>query len=109
MPKRDFYVRRLGPFPTCGPEHEAAMLRIVRALKALEEEVAKEPSRRDWLSPREVADTVGLSEKTIRRAIHRGELPASKVRNRVRISAGNVEKWLRENPVSISPLAEWDP
>jgi excisionase family DNA binding protein len=106
--KRDIYVKRLGPFAESGPDHEAAMRRIATALKALEQEVAREPSRRDWLGPKEVAKTVGLSEKTIRRAIDHGELRASKVRSRLRIKAADVETWLRENPVSIRRGTDWE-
>ena len=46
------------------------------------------------LSPRQVADAYGLSRQTIYRAINRGELSASKLCGRIRISPGAVAEWI---------------
>ena len=66
-----------------------------------------ESPERQWLSVDEAADAVCLSSKTIRRAIDRGELKASKVRNRVRINVNDVEAWLRDNPAPTHEVPEW--
>ncbi len=47
----------------------------------------------------EVAEHVGLSERAIRRAIERGELPASKLCGRVRIRPEDAEAWIEQNRV----------
>lgn len=46
------------------------------------------------LSPRQVADAYGLSRQAIYRAIDRGELSASKLCGRIRISPGAVAEWV---------------
>ena len=47
----------------------------------------------------EVAQMCGLSEKSIRRAIERGELPAMKLCSRLRIGPDDVAAWYRGNLV----------
>jgi len=47
----------------------------------------------------EVADMCGLSQKSIRRAIDRGDLPAMKLCSRLRISPDDVAAWYRGNLV----------
>lgn len=46
------------------------------------------------LSPRQVGDAYGLSRQAIYRAIDRGELSASKLCGRIRISPGAVAEWI---------------
>jgi hypothetical protein len=46
------------------------------------------------LSPRQVGDAYGLSRQAIYRAIDRGELSASKLCGRIRISPGAVTEWI---------------
>jgi excisionase family DNA binding protein len=50
--------------------------------------------RGSLLTVREVADWCRLSEKTIRRVIERGELAASKVGNRWRVSEEDMHAWI---------------
>lgn len=51
------------------------------------------------LSPADVADACRLSRKTIYRAIERGELKASKMGNRLRVSTHDCRSWLDSNTV----------
>ena len=46
------------------------------------------------LTVREIADTCQLSEKAVRRAIDSGELPAVKLRSRLRVTPQDFEAWL---------------
>lgn len=58
------------------------------------------------LDPNEVAERVGLSPLTIRRACRAGELVASKLRNRWRIDPADVDAWVARNlhqPTANSP------
>ena len=48
----------------------------------------------------EVAQMCGLSEKSIRRAIERGELPAMKLCSRLRIAPEDMASWYRGNLVT---------
>lgn len=48
----------------------------------------------DMLSPQEAADLLGLHPRTVLRAIAAGELQATKVRNRWRITRAELEQWL---------------
>jgi excisionase family DNA binding protein len=76
-------------------------------IEAARQAEGDEPAERQWLSVDEAADVVGLSSKTIRRAIDRKELKASKVRNRVRINLDDVEAWLRDNPAPTHEVPDW--
>lgn len=52
------------------------------------------------LSPQEVAEVLGFeSADPIRRAIKRGELPATKVCGRIRIDPSELHDWLQGNRV----------
>jgi len=51
------------------------------------------------LSVKQAADLVGLKHLAIRRAIDRGELPASKLCSRIRIHPDDLLNWVRENQV----------
>jgi excisionase family DNA binding protein len=46
------------------------------------------------LSPEEVARACGLSRRAVYRAIARGELPAARLCNRLRIRPAELEKWI---------------
>jgi excisionase family DNA binding protein len=48
-----------------------------------------------FFSVADVVERSGLSEKTVRRAIAEGELPASKVRHRLLVAADDLETWVR--------------
>ena len=52
------------------------------------------------LSVVEVADTTGLSESAVYRAIAVGELRASKLRGRLRVRLADLEDWIEANLVS---------
>lgn len=49
------------------------------------------------LSVQEVAGYLGLGVSTVREMIYRGELPAFKIRRRVRVSAEDVKRLLDAN------------
>jgi excisionase family DNA binding protein len=51
------------------------------------------------LSIAEAAEIMGLSEKSVRGAISRGELPASKVCGRVRVRKRDLKSWLADSRV----------
>lgn len=53
-----------------------------------------------FLSIADAADRLGLKDAAIRRAINRGELPASKICSRIRIDEIDFEKWIEANRVS---------
>lgn len=52
------------------------------------------------LRPREVAERTQLSYHAVLRAIHRGELRAFRVCQRIRLRAGDVEEWIQANPIA---------
>ena len=61
------------------------------------------------LSVAEAAEILGVSEKSVRGAISRGELPASKVCGRIRIAKRDLRAWVEANRVtrretSLSPF-----
>ena len=80
----------------------------LKKLALLAKQVGAEQPPRRWLTVAEAAQAIDLSEKTIRRAITRGELVASKVRNRVRIAVSDLEGWLRDNPAATRPSPEYN-
>jgi excisionase family DNA binding protein len=51
------------------------------------------------LSPQQVADAYGLSRRAIYRAINQGELAASKLCGRLRISPGALAEWIAASRV----------
>jgi excisionase family DNA binding protein len=53
-------------------------------------------SAENWhlLSIREIAEACRLSEKAVRRAINEGELPAVKLRSRLRVTPQDFEAWI---------------
>lgn len=54
------------------------------------------------LSPQQVADAYGLSRRAIYRAIDRGDLSASKLCGRIRISPGALAEWILRNRIEPS-------
>jgi excisionase family DNA binding protein len=55
---------------------------------------------REYLDKREAAKVVGLAEKTIERAILRGELRAFKPAGRVRIRRADLNQWIESSVVA---------
>ena len=64
------------------------------------------PDRR-LLAPDEVAAICGLSRKAVYRAIERGELRASKLCSRLRITLEDVDSWIESS--QVEPIAPPDP
>lgn len=58
--------------------------------------VLRRLSSAEWhlLSIREIAAACQLSEKAVRRAIDSGELPAIKLRSRIRVTPQDFEAWI---------------
>lgn len=52
------------------------------------------------LSPEEVARTCRLSRRAVYRAIARGELPAARLCNRLRVRAADLERWISARMVT---------
>lgn len=64
---------------------------------------------RDFLTPREVAQRVGVSYHSVLRAIRRGELEAFEVVGRLRIEVTEYERWTHASPsrpISKAPNSE---
>lgn len=53
-----------------------------------------------WLTVNEVSQRLALSEKAVRAAIHREELPATKVCRRIRIAEQDLKEWIQHNRVT---------
>jgi excisionase family DNA binding protein len=62
-----------------------------------------------FLTVQQVANTVGLHHKVVRRAIDAGELRAFKLRRRVRIKRTDFEAWVEANRVEPYPIPELQP
>lgn len=63
--------------------------------------------RPDAYGVTEAAARLGLSEKTVRRLIHRGILPGRRAGDRVLVPADSLERWLRgEEPPARSVCAD---
>lgn len=60
------------------------------------------------LSIKEIAGACQLSEKAVRRAIDDGELPAMKLRSRLRVAPQDFEAWITSNRRNSSRAA-FDP
>lgn len=56
------------------------------------------PERR-FFSCREIAEYLGISEKTVRRLIDRGEIPATKLGGKVLIDLKRLEEILEERKI----------
>jgi excisionase family DNA binding protein len=64
------------------------------------------------LTVRQAADRVGLKDLALRRAIQRGELPATKLCSRIRIDPSDLTRWITANRVLVNqspPDAPGDP
>lgn len=56
---------------------------------------------RQWMTPQQAADHLGITDRTLRRYIARGQLPAYRMGNRViRVRLGDVEALLRPIPTT---------
>jgi excisionase family DNA binding protein len=63
-----------------------------------------------YLSIRDAAKIVGCGERTIAREVASGRLPAAKRGSLTRIARGDLEQWIRANPVkkgAIVNVAEY--
>jgi excisionase family DNA binding protein len=74
--------------------------------------VADAPNDPGWhlLSIREVAVACQLSEKAVRRAIDDGELPAVKLRSRLRVTPEDFQSWIassRRSGAGRTPPPRW--
>ena len=56
-----------------------------------------------YLTVEQLAEIAQLSEKTVRRAINRGELPAFRCGTRVRIREDDARAWIEAEPVRAEP------
>jgi len=72
-------------------------------------EAVEKTAPKEFLSVKEAAEIVGLSEKAIRRAIDDGELPASKPRGRIRIKRTDLDAWIEASRVEPYSVPEIDP
>jgi excisionase family DNA binding protein len=55
---------------------------------------------RPLLTVRATAQALGVSEKTVRRLVHSGQLPALRVGGQLRLDQDELRKWLYEFPAS---------
>jgi excisionase family DNA binding protein len=53
-----------------------------------------------WLTVEETAELTGVTTKTVRRLIHRGELPARRIGSTkmIRVAAADIDKLMRPIP-----------
>lgn len=63
------------------------------------------PDLERLLTVDDVAETTGLSTETVRRAIRAGELPAAKIRRRIRIRPVDVADWIERSRIEAVPLS----
>ena len=66
-------------------------------------------TRQQWLSVREIAQQIAISEKAIRAAIRRGELTATKLCSRVRIAPDDFDSWIVQNRISPEKKLRYEP
>jgi excisionase family DNA binding protein len=66
----------------------------------------EDQSEHRLLAPNEVAAICGLSRKAVYRAVERGELRASKLCSRLRITPEDVERWITESLVETASRPE---
>jgi excisionase family DNA binding protein len=57
---------------------------------------------RAMLSPTQIASACGLSRRAVYRAIGRGELPAARLCNRLRVKPDDFERWV-ETMIVLAP------
>lgn len=60
------------------------------------------------LSVSDVAIIVGMTDDTVRQAIRDGELPASKLRGRIRITQADVHAWINAAAITPTPTRAAD-
>ena len=73
------------------------------AVSPSNEAAATEPRR--LLSPKQVSDLCGLHVEVVRRAIRDGELPASRLRGKLRVRPEDFDAWVNQNAVSAEDWA----
>ncbi|MGH2984033.1 MAG: helix-turn-helix domain-containing protein [Solirubrobacterales bacterium] len=56
------------------------------------------------LSPGEIAEACGLSRRAVYRAIGRGELPAARLCNRLRVRPADLARWIAERMENPPPI-----
>ena len=61
-----------------------------------------ENGRDHLLSPEEVARACGLSRRAVYRAISRGDLRASRLCNRLRVSPSELDRWIGDQTVPVA-------
>jgi excisionase family DNA binding protein len=54
-------------------------------------------------SPAEVAEITGFHRQVIYRAIRRGELPAFRLCQRIRVRQNDLENWIEGEPIKPAP------
>lgn len=62
-----------------------------------------------FMTPEEIASEVNLHRKVIYRVIREGQLPATRLRRRLRIRRSDYEAWLEANRVEPYPVPEIEP
>jgi len=68
-------------------------IRVIELLTELKSLIQGKISNR-WMCIREVSDYTSVSESTIRRAIHRGELKVSNATGKLLFKVSDVDRWL---------------
>lgn len=53
----------------------------------------RKTAKRPFVSPQTVADELGLNVTTVRKALHRGEIPSVRIGHVFRISRDVIESW----------------
>lgn len=53
----------------------------------------RKPPKRPFVSPQTLADELGLNVTTVRKALHRGEIPSVRIGHVFRISRDVIESW----------------
>lgn len=60
-------------------------------------------SRENWLTTKEIAEYLSVSEKTVYRWISEGKMPAHKVGRQWRFKKGDVDDWIKTRKTTINP------
>lgn len=58
------------------------------------------------LTVTEVAERLGLRHRAVRRAIARGEIPASRICSRIRVDPQELRGWIEGNRIQGSPQSD---
>jgi excisionase family DNA binding protein len=68
-------------------------IRILELLKEIKN-IVEGKSKNRWITLRKVCDYTSLSESTIRRAVHKGNLKASHSTGKLLFKVSSVDRWL---------------